>query len=165
MGKTYRKRLRLERKYARRRWKVLHPGTPLPHHLREPLVKEPDPKALYIDGGCRNHNGGSHPCLAYCSSLLEGEEIERFTLPQATTSNEAEFWTLIMALARLKDQGNGRPRTLVFTDSKLVANMARLHIHAPNLKPLKGFAQKLIQAKGVKLRWVPRNETVSRLGH
>ena len=164
MSKTHQRRLRLERKYARRRWKVLYPGIPVPEQLREPEVKEAEPKTLWIDGGCTNHDASGRERTAY-GSFCTGSKVERIALPQATTSNEAEFWILIMALARLKDRANGRPQIVVFTDSRLVANMGRLHIHAPNLKPLKGFAQKLVQTKGVKLQWVPRNEIVARLGH
>lgn len=163
MSKTHQRRLRLERRYARRRWKVLYPGIPVPEQLREPEVKEAEPKALWIDGGCLN-NGDRREGLAY-GSASDGQNVERFTLPQATTSNEAEFWTLIMALARLKDRANGRPQIIVSTDSRLVANLARWNIRAPGLIPLKNFALKLIQAKGVKLRWVPRAQIVEKLGH
>ena len=89
MSKTYRKRLRLERKYARRRWKILHPGIPVPDSLKEPVVKETEPKTLYVDGGYPN-NGNARKGLAY-GSLFDGKKVKRFTLPQAHTSNETEF--------------------------------------------------------------------------
>ena len=163
MSNTYTKRLRLERKYARRRWKVLHPGVLVPEHLRGPGMKETEPTTLYVDGGCLN-NSDRREGLAY-GSASDGQNVERFTLPNAATSNEAEFSALIVALSRLKDWVKGQPQVVVFTDSRLVFNLARWNIRAPGLIPLKNLALKLIQAKGAKLRWVPREEIVSRLGH
>jgi len=163
MSKTHQRRLRLERKYARRRWKVLHPGTPTPENLREPVVKETEPKTLYVDGGYPN-NGNRREGLAY-GSASDGQNVERFALPNAATSNEAEFSALIVALSRLKDWVKGQPQVVVFTDSRLVFNLARWDIRAPGLIPLKNFALKLIQVKGAKLRWVPRAQIVEKLGH
>ena len=127
-------------------------------------MKETEPTTLWIDGGCANHDASGRERTAY-GSFCTGGEVKRIALPQATTSNQAEFWALIVALTRLKDWGSGRPRVVVFTDSKLVANIARWNIRAPGLIPLKNLALKLIQAKGAKLRWVPRKEIVARLGH
>jgi len=125
--------------------------------------KEPERNPeWWCDGGCLGNGRSGREQQAY-GSFSDGETVERFTFPEARTSNEAEYRTLIELLLTL--QPGTAP--VVHTDSKLIrGQLARgWRVKAANLKPLHSRARELMRSTKARLVWVPRIEMVKRLGH
>ncbi len=119
-------------------------------------------REYWTDGGCLNHDASGRDRKTY-GSYSDGVSVQRFTFPDAKTSNEAEYRTLIELLSIL--QPGSAPT--VYTDSKLMrGQLARgWRVRAENLKPLYRQARELLQLTRARLTWVPRKQIVARLGH
>ena len=119
-------------------------------------------REFWCDGGCSNHNASGRDRKAY-GSCSDGVSVQRFTFPDARTSNEAEYRTLVELLSTL--QPGAAPT--VRMDSKLVVGQLTKgwRVKAENLKPLHKRARELLRSTKAKLKWVPRIEMLERLGH
>ena len=75
-----------------------------------------------------------------------------------TTSNEGEWFGLVVALEDAID--DGYKKATVWMDSQLVVNQVngKYKVKAKNLKPLYEIVQKLLEDIEVKVRWVRREE-------
>ena len=139
---------------------------------------------IIFDGGSKNNGSpdaegyGSYQ-LSVISSRSKAEragkqEIKRLQFPAGTTSNEAEYKSLITALEDLigRIQRANRPVgefTLeIRGDSALVLNQVQgtWKTKQEHLRPLRDRAQAIIALfKEVEFVWQPREETVQVLGH
>ena len=124
-------------------------------------VKE-EHKKYWCDGGCTNHDASGRERRAY-GSFSGGNSIQRLSFSNAHTSNEAEYFALIALLSSLQ---KGAAPT-IYCDSRLIVGqlMKRWKVKAENLKPLHTHARDLMRSTQARLKWVPRNEIVARLGH
>ena len=120
------------------------------------------PQQYWADGGCLNHDASGRRRKAY-GSWSDGVNVRRFDFPDANTSNEAEYRTLIELLSTF--EAGAAPT--VYTDSKLMrGQLARgWRVRAENLKPLYRQARELLRLTRARLTWVPRKQIVARLGH
>ena len=119
-------------------------------------------RGFWVDGGCSNHNASGRDRKAY-GSCSDGVSVQRFTFPDAKTSNEAEYRTLIELLSTLQD--GAAPTTRM--DSKLLVGQLTKgwRVRAENLKPLHKRAKELMRSTRARLTWVPRTEVFAKLGH
>ena len=130
---------------------------------------------IIFDGGSRNN--GSPDAEGYGSyqlSVTGEQEIKRLQFPTGTTSNEAEYKSLIAALEDLitRIQHANRPVgefTLeIRGDSALVLNQVQgtWQTKKEHLRPLRDRAQAIITLfKEVEFVWHPREESIQILGH
>ena len=120
----------------------------------------------YADGGCRN-NGNQWVSTGYGSYriiLADGSVDEnRVPLPEAKTSNEAEYGILI----KLLEDERLPAESIIYTDSQLLVGQLQLgwKVKAKNLRPLFARAADSLSAKRCKLEWISRDEIEARLGH
>jgi ribonuclease HI len=123
---------------------------------------------FWIDGGCRGNHHRRGPREAY-GSISDGEAVERFKLPNAHTSNEAEYITLSVLLENLLHAhiDSQKPPTKIYTDSKLLLGQLTQNwkVEADNLLPLYNEVAPRVRRSGAKLIWVRRDQIVKRLGH
>ncbi len=119
-------------------------------------------REFWADGGCLFQDGSGRERIAY-GSFSDGKTIERFNFSSARTSNEAEYHALIALLSSLKE---GAAPT-IHCDSRLIVGQLtrRWKVKAENLKPLHTHAKDLMRSTRARLKWVPRNEIISKLGH
>ncbi len=119
-------------------------------------------REYWADGGCLNHDASGRDRKAY-GSCSDGLSVQRFTFPDAKTSNEAEYHALIALLSSLKEKA----RPMVYCDSKLlIGQLTRgWRVKAENLKPLHKQARRLLKLTKARLTWVPRTEIFRKLGH
>ena len=130
---------------------------------------------IIFDGGSRNNGSpNSEAYGSYQLSVAGKQEIKRLHFPSGTTSNEAEYKSLIAALEDLigRIQRANRPVgefTLeIRGDSALVLNQVQgtWETKKEHLRPLRDRAQAIIALfKEVEFVWQPREESVQVLGH
>jgi ribonuclease HI len=130
---------------------------------------------IIFDGGSRNN--GSPLAQAYGSyqiSTAQCSEIKRLQFATGTTSNEAEYQSLIAALEDLIGRINGANRAVghytleIRGDSALVINQVQgtWDTKKESLRPLRDRAQQIIALfKAVEFVWQPREKSVEVLGH
>jgi len=130
---------------------------------------------IIFDGGSRNN--GSPDAEAYGSyrlSVTGKQDTKRLRFSTGTTSNEAEYKSLIAALEDLigRIQRANRPVgdfTLeIRGDSALVLNQVQgtWQTKKEHLRPLRDRAQAIIALfKEVEYVWHPREKSVEVLGH
>ena len=126
--------------------------------------------SIIFDGGAIGNPGlgyGSYQIVG-ADGLVAGERLE---YGDGVTNNQAEYRTLIRALADLRDRlGAATPRTTVAVrgDSQLVVNTVtgRWRVKHPNLVPLHQEAVSLLRAfRRVDVAWHRRGASVRVLGH
>ena len=125
--------------------------------------KEPERNPdWWCDGGCRGQDNSGRERRAY-GSFCDASNVWRCTFPDANTSNEAEYRTLIELLSML--QPGSAP--VIHIDSKLMRGQLTRgwRVKAENLKPLHRQAKEFLRSTKARLVWVPRIEMVKRLGH
>ena len=130
---------------------------------------------IVFDGGSLgNGTANSHGYGSYQISNRKREEIVRLEFSAGTTSNVAEWQSLIAALkdlvARIEKAGKSPSAYTVEIkgDSQLVINQAagNWKVKQPHLRPLKGEAVGLLNRfKGFQLTWQAREHSVAVLGH
>ena len=97
-------------------------------------------------------DGGASPSESYASWIVFNEQLEPLTpifkvsLPQGTTSNEAEYHAIIQGIQYA--QSEGYELVEIRSDSKLIINqlIGAWHIRMPNLLPLYNKARRLLRA-------------------
>ncbi|HIE27227.1 TPA: ribonuclease HI family protein [Candidatus Poribacteria bacterium] len=95
-------------------------------------------------------DGGASPSESYASWILFNEQLEPLTpifkvsLPQDTTSNEAEYHAIIQGIQYV--QSKGYELIEIRSDSKLIINQitGAWHVRMPNLLPLYHKARQLV---------------------
>ncbi|MFQ6044024.1 MAG: ribonuclease HI family protein [Candidatus Poribacteria bacterium] len=95
-------------------------------------------------------DGGASPSESYASWILFNEQLEPLTpifkvsLPQGTTSNEAEYHAIIQGIQYV--QSKGYELIEIRSDSKLIINQitGAWHVRVPNLLPLCHKARQLV---------------------
>ena len=120
---------------------------------------------FYCDGGCRgNHKFG--PREAY-GSISDGETVERLTWYDARTNNEAEFATLHFLLSFLAPHYDPQRPPTIYMDSALVVNSLTKgwNVKAANLRGLFEDCETLLKGTKAKLKWVPREQIETKVGH
>jgi len=122
-------------------------------------------------------DGGSlgNPGEGYGSYVIEGPDgyraHEQLSFGNGVTNNQAEYMTLIAALAHLREEHLGTARQLrlvIRGDSQLVLNQlsGRYKVRNPGLAPLHREAGLLLETfGGYELVWQPREKSVRVLGH
>ena len=130
---------------------------------------------IIFDGGSRNNGSpNSEGYGSYQLSVTGKQDTKRLQFPAGTTSNEAEYKSLITALEDLigRIQRANRPVgefTLeIRGDSALVINQVQgtWQTKKGHLRPLRDRAQAIIALfKEVEFVWHPREESVEVLGH
>jgi ribonuclease HI len=130
---------------------------------------------ITFDGGSRNN--GSPNAEAYGSyqlSVTGKQDTKRLQFPTGTTSNEAEYKSLISALEDLigriqrANRAVGEFTLEIRGDSALVLNQVQgtWKTKKGHLRPLRDRAQAIIALfKEVEFVWQPREESVDVLGH
>lgn len=120
---------------------------------------------VYVDGGCSGN--GTANARAYGSYKIGSKQQQEIVWARdaVNTNNEAEYKTLITALADLESQAIRNARILM--DSALVVNQvnSKWKIREPRLFALCNEAKRLLQATGASLEWTPRENIVKVLGH
>jgi ribonuclease HI len=130
---------------------------------------------IIFDGGSRNNGSpNSEGYGSYQLSVTGKQETKRLRFPAGTTSNEAEYKSLIAALEDLigRIQRANRPvgeYTLeIRGDSALVLNQVQgtWQTKKQHLRPLRDRAQAVVALfKEVEFVWHPREESMKVLGH
>ena len=95
-------------------------------------------------------DGGASPSESYASWIIFNEQLEPLTpifkvsLPQGTTSNEAEYHAIIQGIQYA--QAEGYELVEIRSDSKLIINqlIGVWHVRMPNLLPLYNKARRLL---------------------
>jgi len=95
-------------------------------------------------------DGGASPSESYASWIVFNEQLEPLTsiikvsLPQGTTSNEAEYHAIIQGIQYA--QSEGYELIEIRSDSKLIINqlIGAWHVRMPNLLPLYNKARRLL---------------------
>ncbi|MGH9176893.1 MAG: ribonuclease HI family protein [Vicinamibacterales bacterium] len=128
---------------------------------------------LVFDGGSLGNPGQGYGSFVY-HGLIETKAPIRLEYPGTTTSNEAEYLSLLHALRTILRELDRAARDAattsinVLSDSKLVVEQVsgRWKVrHAP-LRPLHAEALDLLsQFASWRLDWQPRLESVRLLGH
>ena len=118
---------------------------------------------VYVDGGC-DGNGTEH-ARGYGSYKIGADRVMRLKLPEAHTNNEAEYWSLIHALAEL-DRRNLYGAEIRM-DSSLVVNQVNRSwkVKDPRMRSLCDQAQAGLADAAATLVWIRRDEIESVLGH
>ncbi len=121
----------------------------------------------FVDGGFNNKtksNGyGSFKVLS-----AEEEVIKRLDYVGLSSSNEAEYETLIRLLKYLIENYHEDVTVKIFADSKLmVMQVNRLwEVKAQNLKQFHSLVSGLFtEFNDISLSWIPRTIIVKQLGH
>ena len=130
---------------------------------------------IFADGG--HEARGSYG--SFLIQLLESEgdvwwRVKRVSLPEGTTSNEAEYLIQIWALNHLFRMLGELPEVAsrydvtIYSDSALVVNQVtgKWRVRAKNLEPLRDelLAQLLVFGDW-SAEWVPRETMVGLFGH
>lgn len=125
----------------------------------------------YVDGGFNGHAYGSYRIQFSKSDVIH----KTFSLPDATTSNQAEYLSLIKLLALLIELKKKYEKVwrqfdfTIYTDSKLVYNqvIGKYATRNERLKELNKTAKELYNNlyTNVKLVWTPREMIFDKLGH
>lgn len=128
---------------------------------------------LVFDGGSLGNPGQGYGSYVYKGIVSQIEPVS-IRFPGRTTSNEAEYMTLIDALGSIlaSVRAAGREpselKILVRSDSKLVVEQisGRWKVKKTELRPLVQKAQTLLaEFKSWSVSWHPRSESVRILGH
>lgn len=122
-------------------------------------------KEFWCDGGCRgNHLPRGHKDRKAYGSISDGSEVKRLEFPDASSNNEAEFETLLWLLQSLPCDPTKAP--IIHMDSALVVNILTKgwNVKASNLRDVAEECEKLLPHRA-KLKWVPREELVEKVGH
>ncbi len=123
--------------------------------------------ACFSDGGCNNITKTN----AYGSfKILSDKEevVKRLYYDSLTSSNEAEYETMIRLLSYLMENYSDDTPINIFADSKLVVMQInkKWEVRDSRMKEFHSVASGLFsQFKNIKLIWVPRNVIVKQLGH
>lgn len=136
---------------------------------------------IYADGG--HEKNGSYGSFVVFRLEFAGKswvsrirwlEISRASLPEETTSNEAEYrihilavWSLFKALGENPEAAENYAVT-IFSDSQLLVNQlnGEWKVRAANLAPLRDDLLSLLLVFGEwKAEWVPRERMVALFGH
>lgn len=121
-----------------------------------------------VDGG----GGECHEMPCYCSFAVQSDGQyweESFDLPDAKTSNAAEYMAVIRALEFIATEPNpGGIEVLIQSDSKLVVMQCKRKwkMKARNLRPLRAKIFQLARRfRDVQFQWIPGKEVREVLGH
>jgi ribonuclease HI len=134
------------------------------------LAPSTSPFEIVFDGGSLGNPGKGYGSYQI---TLNGEPVrlERLEFGDNITNNQAEYRTLIAALAWLGTElGSHRAaaHVIVHGDSKLVINQVNgtWKVKHENMRPLVAAAKQEIAGFGsVQLMWHARVNSVKRLGH
>ena len=121
----------------------------------------------YVDGGYNNNNK-SDGYGSFAAFDSNGNLIDKisFLLPEANSSNEAEYYSLSYLITWL--EANNLPSEkdgcIIYSDSRLMINQVNGYwkVRASNLQVL---VDKIKLPPYTKLDWVDRNRIVDVLGH
>jgi len=125
---------------------------------------------IVCDGGTGPGNGTAR-AECYGSYTIDGGEQQWCKFPMDTTNNQAEYDTLLAALDKVVEIEDPAPvgKVLALTDSKLVVKQVKGDWAAQDLllRRRRNAVRKLCEARGIelKMKWVPREFIVARLGH
>jgi ribonuclease HI len=132
-----------------------------------------DTYRVIFDGGSMGNPG--HGYGSYAIFGPEGyetrERLDFEALGNAVTNNQAEYLSLIAALARLSHELGHRAQEInveIGGDSQLVVSQITGHwkVRSAELRPLHAAAIELIGHFGsARLTWHPRAQSVEVLGH
>ena len=138
-----------------------------------PLSSPGNPYIITFDGGADPNPGKGYGSFHIISptgkSLLERRDYSGDG--RKMTNNQAEYQTLIEALAYFQEKLGERTRVehvRVDGDSQLVINqmVGTWKVRREELKPLRAEATRLASAFGsIGYRWRPRSNSVRLLGH
>ena len=130
---------------------------------------------IIFDGASKNNGSpNSEAYGSYQLSVTGKQEIRRLQFPTGTTSNEAEYKSLIAALEDLLGRIQRANRAVgdftleIRGDSALVINQVQgtWQTKKEHLRPLRDRAQAIIALfKDIEFVWQPREESVQVLGH
>lgn len=129
---------------------------------------------IIFDGGSRGNPGQGYGSYQITRARDGKSRVRRLEYPGRTTNNEAEYMTLIEALAELTvgiEKGGHAPHDFsveVKGDSQLVINQVggQWKVSQAHLQPLRDRAQALLRQFGrSKLTWHRRAKSVEVLGH
>jgi ribonuclease HI len=156
---------------------VAHPSSPSTQ-LELGLGSSPTSRApdyvVIFDGGSRGNPGSGYGSYAIQRVRDGAQRLERLELGENYTSNEAEYDTLIAALADLLsriEEAERQPQEFavqVRGDSALVLNQVQGHWKAkePRMRERRDRCLRLVRRFGaVEFRAQPRQESVRVLGH
>jgi ribonuclease HI len=124
---------------------------------------------VWVDGLCMPINPGGTACFAYVIRK-DGETVTRdygvIGSGEGMTNNVGEYTALVRALEKIRSLKLDKERTVVRSDSRLVAygmgadpkTGRGWRIKAPLVLPLYTRAKKLAEGMDIKFQWIPREE-------